>query len=188
MVRFTEKRYGFVKGLLDHPKETLRKTGHQAVDYVADNPLDTATYVAGDLVLPGWLAKKAAKKWKGPKGKMAAGALGVYAMSPVGLTAAGIAAKNKWKAKKKEKEFSEEGADRFVRRETTRRDLSVVSSIAGAKARSLYNKALSKGIKGTGMDNSRLGKKIQEKLDADTAYREDIESIGTEYLKKRYRK
>lgn len=81
--------------------DKVRETGHKAVDYIVDNPKDTAAYVVGDLVLPGILAKKAAQKWKGPKGKMAAGALGVYAMSPFGLTGLGIMAKNKYKAKRR---------------------------------------------------------------------------------------
>jgi len=83
-----------------NPKEAIRNTGHKLVDYAVDNPLDTAAYVAGDLVLPGILAKKAVKKWTGKKGKIAAGVLTGYAMSPVGVTAAGIAYKNKLKKKK----------------------------------------------------------------------------------------
>lgn len=88
-------------------KDKIRKTGHKAVDYVVDNPLDTAAWLVGDIILPGKLAKEAAKKWKGPKGKLAAGALGVYALSPFGATTAAIAYKNKRKKKKaEEKQFS----------------------------------------------------------------------------------
>ena len=89
-------------------REKARTVGYKAIDAVVDNPRDTAAYVVGDLVLPGILAKKAAEKWQGPKGKAVAAGLAAYAMSPVGLTGLGIMAKNKWKAKRAAKEKGEE--------------------------------------------------------------------------------
>ena len=83
-------------------REKARTAGYKAIDAVVDNPRDTAAYVAGDLVLPGILAKKAAAKWQGPKGKAVAAGLAAYAMSPVGVTGLGIMAKKRWKAKRKE--------------------------------------------------------------------------------------
>lgn len=84
-----------------HTKDEIKEKLHKATDYVVDNPKDTAAYVAGELILPGILAKKALKKWPTGKGKLVAGGLGLYASSPVGLVSLGIAAKNKRQEKKR---------------------------------------------------------------------------------------
>lgn len=94
------KRFSFLKDLKENPRETLRKTGKGAVDYAVDNPIDTAAWAVGDLYVPAKLAGMAKKKWTGKKGKIAAGALGVYALSPFGLTTLAIHQKNKWKERR----------------------------------------------------------------------------------------
>lgn len=102
-MKYSIKRFGFVQDFKRNPKETLRKTAHSGVDYAIDNPADTAAWAIGDIYVPGKLAGMAKKKWKGPKGKVAAGALGVYALSPFGAATLAIAKKNQWKKDKEKK-------------------------------------------------------------------------------------
>lgn len=81
-------------------KGEVKSDVNKVTDAIIDNPKETAAYIAGDLVVPGILAKKALKKWPTGKGKVIAGGLGVYAASPVGLTSLAIAAKHKRESKK----------------------------------------------------------------------------------------